>query len=714
MSARILWGCVFCLYANLAGAQEPSEPIEIKLGGSAMTKVQVLAFDPQKGVTLNVKGNIQTLPLSLLSKHDLYACRAALADPKKAEDQFQLGRFCFEQGLKDEAKWAFAKALNLDAAGYKEKIEALQREPKPTGQEPEIVPPKQPLKETPEDKGAKSEALGSGPATPALKKLIALVEGAGAVKAEELSDAYLDLQWQRLNGSILSGPPTGGRHQQGKDEPALHEAERTSLREWFSQSPCFRQKFLVALVPGTDRFADAARVALKLRERFPERIKSFEDLVVAFAVVWDDPKVVQAMSTHCIPELCRKPPAICSYVDSFEWMVEHEKSLCPWFRTTPWRLLTYVASDPSDLKERDWVQATYKFHSGLGTIYSRIVYDHSKLKDDRGLLGDRAYTLENLKTYGGVCRDQAYYARAVCRSFGLPAYVATGASNTSGHHAWVSWIVNEKNGYSLRDHGRYAYDKYFTAEIIEPQSGRLIYDYLVAIEAKALSDEKGYDQAEIGYRVFRELDGVAPIERRLALLKGAVESSPHHRLAWCALADATGKGELPSELASKLWGFLNQQFTDYPDFVFGMLRSFSALNKTPDKRYFFYEAASGVFNKLKRMDLVAKLRLEEVEMCRKEKRLDLAAQAAIAGVRECPDEGEQGAQLAKEMVGLLKELKNEKEAIKPLVFARGRMMKVRADHVNPYWVQVTKLLAEVYRATGDSKNAERMESDLNR
>jgi hypothetical protein len=452
---------------------------------------------------------------------------------------------------------------------------------------------------------------------------------------------------------------------------------------------------------------------LAIREKFPKESDTLANLVVAFAIVWDNPAVVKHIMIQCVPELYEKPPEICPYLDSFGWYVKNEKTFCPWFKDTPWRLLVHLAAEGISLSERDWAMGKYKFDPTLGKVYSTVQYDYSKLKDRWGKLAGKPYTLANVLQYGGVCRDQAFFARAVCRAVGMPAYMASGQGNTPGaSHAWVGWIVKDNQGYHLESHGRYAFDKYFTARIIDPSSGQEIYDYLVGIEAKGLSNEKGYDEADVYYRVWSEVGEKMEAQPRAQLLTEAVKRNPFHREAWLELGLATASGNLPQSFAAQQWDYLLASFKEFPDFTYHMARNFALMFKTAPEKFRFFETTAKIFTLQKRQDLVADLRVDEIEMCLAENRKDLAFQTAMAGMVECAGEGEQGAALAKKAVALGKELKQEKAVVMPLKAALARTPQKRIDVVNEHWVSMATSLAELYESVGDTKSAEQLRAQL--
>jgi hypothetical protein len=576
---------------------------------------------------------------------------------------------------------------------------------------------------------AGAEPTGSDP----IEHLARLASDARS-QVGQLREAYLALQRLRLAGKAPL-PSAPGMDQTEKwlrrqQQSAPLTAEETGkLEQWFNAQPAFREKFLLAVDPRDDSFSEAARVALAIREKFPKESEPLMNLVVAFAVVWDNPAVVKNIMVQCVPELYQKPPEPSPYLDSFGWYVKNQKALCPWFQETPWRLLVYVAAEGIALSERDWVLSKYRFTANLGKLYSDVQYDYSKLKNRWGKLEGKPYTLTNVLQYGGVCRDQAFFAREVCRTMGLPAYMATGKGNTTGEglaasgHAWVGWIVKDARGYSLESHGRYAYHKYFMADIVDPSSGRQIQDYMVGIEARGASNEKAYDEADLYYRVWREVGTRMEAQARAQLLVESLRRNPFHREAWLELGLATAAGDLPQSMAGIQWNYLVTSFKEFPDFTYRMARNFALMFKTAQEKFHFFDTTAKIFSQQKRQDLVADLRLDEVEMCIAEQRKDLALQVAVAGMGECAGEGGRGAALAVKAVALAKELKQERFAISPLKSALARTPQNNAmawapdsdtAKANDYWVSMAKSLIELYEAVGDTKNAEQMRLQVER
>lgn len=567
-------------------------------------------------------------------------------------------------------------------------------------------------------------------------------DSANGASMKELLTAYLALQEFRLLGR---DQPDDGDHdprkvlearlaERGKNpDPWTHEeqlvfkalqraadyrahapldaGDAAALENWFKASPQARERLLFCLDPVRDCMPEAAKVALKIRGTYPQEAEELDQLMLAFACVWDDPSVPTYNHTRIIPEL-REDYKAPDPTDSFGWFVENKAKLNPWMKDAPWQLLVYVAADATELADRYWASDNFKFDPLLGRCYERIVYDDSKLVDNIGKLGGKPYTLENLKTYGGVCRDQAYFARSVCRANGIPAYVACGQGNASIRHAWIGWVVKDGRGYRIEDFGRYSYDNYFLAKVMSPKTGEESTDYAIALQVKALQDEKGYADAELLFRVATEFEHELTPDEANRLLAGAVTRNPCHRTAWLALARAAADGRFSVADAGKQWVFLNRHCAAYPDLTFDLLNSFACVYKDAAQQYQFFETASRIYLQAKRLDLVARLRMQEMDMCERFDRKDMALGVATKATLECAGEGSQGAEIALRCGKLATELKRPKDAILPMKNTLARMPKTRSEFINPYYVKVAYALADVYRAAGDDQGARAVESQI--
>ena len=492
----------------------------------------------------------------------------------------------------------------------------------------------------------------------------------------------------------------------------LTTEELAKFQTLSTSHPTLRERLFLALDPATDNVPNGVRVALAICEKYPDESRSLENLTLAFAVVWDEAQVVAHEMIRVIPELQKSQAKPCPYLDSFGWYVQHKEKFYPQFACMPWRLQVYLASEGIALGERDYVLANFKFSPSIGTIYSKIPYDSSKLKDNVGRLGKSPYTLENLTQFGGLHRDQAFFASSVCHAFGVPAYMASGRSLMAGEQAWVGWIIDERKGYKLLSHGRNPADPHFTTTIADPASGNQIDEYRVAIDAKGLSDEETYREADLRYRIWFEIGEKLEPPARFRLLTTAVKRNAYHHAAWQAIGDAAASGALPANSANEQWRNLCKSFMAYPGLIYQLADRFSRMHEAAADKYRFYEQTAGIFKRLRRQDLLGQLRFQQIQMCEEAKRKDMAAQVALTGLQESGGKGAQGFNLANKAIALMPNLQKPEAVIQVLKTIESKIPSRKSGRTNPEWLEYAMLLAKAYKQAGNFKAVERLENKM--
>ena len=678
----------------------------------AAAEIEVQDVD---AATLGALVTYQGKPLSLnaLEFEDYTACVEAWGDAKSDPKIFYgLTDICLKYHEAALAKLYAQRALKLDSSFHGDVDKRVKELCNPALRYRDML-----LKSGVFDSPDTPPAPTDGPRA----KLLELAKHPSASGTADIKKLYLELQEARVFGEAKLPAPPLRTHLtpfetallNGKPPEKLSDDDAKSLKAWFAESPAFREMFLLALEPGIDFYQNAARVALRIKAANPKDIAGFEPLVVAFATTWDDPAIVKPLDVG-IPELYEHPAPVCKPEEAFGWYMKNRASLCPWFQHTPWRLLAYVAADTAPLAERDWVLKTYKFSTTIGKVYAEVTYDNGKLQDRIGKLGGRAYTLENLKAYGGVCRDQAFYARSICRYFGMPAYWASGMGKTGGMgHAWVGWVIGTPQGqFQLSDFGRYSDDKFYTATVTHPRTGEVMLDYILNIEAHGLSDEKSYNEADLLFHVFEDVGSFIDPKVRYEMLIKAVRTNAFHRAAWLAIADGTADGNIPQSTASAQWQLLTDKFKDAPDFTLDVLDRFERMFKDTEAGYNMLDSAVKMYLGLKREDLAAKVRMQQLDLCAAGNRKDIAFSTAVKGMQECANTGKDGALLAHKAVEFAQDAASKKQVQDALKSVLARTPKKRIDEPNQYWLDLARLLRDQYKAQKDDAAATKLDAEI--
>ena len=132
---------------------------------------------------------------------------------------------------------------------------------------------------------------------------------------------------------------------------------------------------------------------------------------------------------------------------NFQYLIDNEKLTEGRLRFMPWEFLAFIVDHRTPLEERQWAKQYYQTHRASRSWHQDVPYDHDMLKGElnkdssrRPRLEGHAYTLENIRKYGGVCAHQADFAARVAKSVGVPAVYCSGASAYRGRHAWWMYV----------------------------------------------------------------------------------------------------------------------------------------------------------------------------------------------------------------------------------------------------------------------------------
>lgn len=238
----------------------------------------------------------------------------------------------------------------------------------------------------------------------------------------------------------------------------------------------------------------------------------------------------------------RPQPNPASASDSYKWYTDPKNRMLFDLKAMPYELSRYLADTRLSIDERRWAAKTYAAGFNPGRAYFDVAYDYEwYVQGKKKKIEDQPYTLANLRQYGGVCIDQAYFAAEVCKSLGVPAAVCTGEGASGIGHAWVGFLkANPQRKQAAWDcqTGRYESQRYYVGEVRDPASGKTILDLELMLEGAAAllplqRREEAVAAVEMAELVDRLLD--APPEPDRAVLQ--------------ALADAYNRKYAPDDAA---------------------------------------------------------------------------------------------------------------------------------------------------------------------
>ena len=116
---------------------------------------EVVKVTNSEVVLRDVNGKERSVPVFMLKPREVYLCRKQVTGDEDAKARFELGEYCVKSNLKSEAETELRAAARLDAANYKDKVEALLKSA-PAAETPKTAkadPPKtEPIKADPAKK----------------------------------------------------------------------------------------------------------------------------------------------------------------------------------------------------------------------------------------------------------------------------------------------------------------------------------------------------------------------------------------------------------------------------------------------------------------------------------------------------------------------------------------------------------------------------------
>ena len=487
---------------------------------------------------------------------------------------------------------------------------------------------------------------------------------------------------------------------------------------WFLGQREFCSRFLHALEP-TDSPEKAVGVLRRLKAvKGVEEARYLEhsEMLIAFARVWD--------SYQWLPWTNLEVPDS-RLEEIYEYYLTSGQALQIAPSRLPHELLIFVIDHPLPKDERDYA-LTFRGYENLG----RLFYEIKWLRDETSLYEGHnksvRYSLMNIKQRGGVCVEQAYYASTVAKCLGLPATHCRGVGARGGH-AWVG--VLRVQGRACRwdfNTGRYAYDHYWTGEILDPacRTG-VLSDGEVAMTAGAYAPPRATLESADARRnlavlilsgladpgaatggagaaageqsrpgeVLPEMAPLAPARRKLAhdLLASSVQLDPCSRRSWQVIGAAAAKGVFT---LGEIQAFSDRLFRSVepysPDFVCHTVQRFVAAIKDEAERDRLYEVCFGYFRK--RPDLAAAIKVAQGRWREADGKNELALKCYLQAVTSFPQDGHVTQEAAKSIDDVL--AKGEpKKAVEALVSV-WRSMEAALSGGRPEERETMRLVGE--------------------
>ena len=234
------------------------------------------------------------------------------------------------------------------------------------------------------------------------------------------------------------------------------------------QDPAVSRLFVEKLNP-VDAPDQALANILKLSEANAADLHEYAALGVAYALVWDVP-FPQDWPHHQVAHDA-VPIGDLDIVKRFSYYVQanrdHKLLLDP--SQLSFENLKYLVDSEAKLSEFDWAQKNPVSYSQFSDAYFSIKYATDRISNTQSVYNwpGTSYALAEIKTDGGICIDQAYFAVQLGKGLGVPTMMFTGYG-MDGAHAWMGYLSN--SGKWELDVGRYETQDFPVGFAVDPQT----------------------------------------------------------------------------------------------------------------------------------------------------------------------------------------------------------------------------------------------------
>jgi hypothetical protein len=494
---------------------------------------------------------------------------------------------------------------------------------------------------------------------------------------------------------------------------------RARLIEFLSANEGLATALALAIGPGDDVPA-AYAVLGRLIEAHGARAAELAPLAAAICIVHDQPRE-RRVNENTAPLI--DPVAL------FGYYAANERRLRFSPRTTPASALVFVADANGSVEQLEWAARRYGRDRNLGNRYKEISYDTRAFKQDgaeKRVTGSGAYTLENIRRFGGVCADQAYFAMTVGKASGVPACYVVGRGGEVSH-AWLGFLepAGREGGRWNFSAGRYDAYEDTQGSVLHPQAWERLPDAFLSVAALDLwtsPDDRlasvALADAAARLAMFAEAAGdERPAPQRLALLEAALRKNPGNLPAWRMAREELARPGLDRDTISRWTRAIDTLAgQSSPDFAFEMLEPMFNAEPDLETRHRLWDWAAQRYGG--RPDLAARARLAQARIRAEQDRAAAAYDAArdvFARYHEAGPVAIEALHLAESLLSQAGKGVDTLELYK-WAFQRlrdpGRMQSWALRQTS--WHRVGTRYAELLEAAGDTSRANALRRRLDR
>ena len=319
-----------------------------------------------------------------------------------------------------------------------------------------------------------------------------------------------------------------------------------------------RRLFLENLRP-EDNATAAVQILLQIQMTHPESIKELPCLAVAIALVFDQPFPrywPHHQVSHKLVPLEKGDP-----VRRMDQMTELQvaRRYLTDLRDFTVSEMKFIVDHPLIDSEMEWARENVTAsRSGYSKVFSSIRYDIPRFESNQLMWPYGTYLLSEIKSRGGICVDQAYFAAMTGKAKGLPTLYFSGQGDDGGH-AWFGYM--DSPGHWETDCGRYESQNYPVGNAVDPQTWKPISDTELIFLAKSRERSVGFQQAKL----CTDLARTVVRDDASRWLNAALAFQPEFLPAWYLQGELLEERKAPPEGMRDFWSCFTKRFATFPD-----------------------------------------------------------------------------------------------------------------------------------------------------
>jgi hypothetical protein len=319
-----------------------------------------------------------------------------------------------------------------------------------------------------------------------------------------------------------------------------------------------RRAFLENLRP-EDNATEAVRILLQIQMAHPESIQELPCLAVAIALVFDQPFPNNWPHHQVASELV--PLEKVDPVRRMHQMTELQvaRRYLTDLRDFTVSELKFLVDHPLIDSEMEWARKNVTAsRSGYSRVFSSIRYDIPRYESNQLTWPYGPYLFSEIKSRGGICVDQAYFAAMTGKAKGLPTLYFSGQGDDGGH-AWFGFM--DSPGRWDTDCGRYESQNYPVGNAVDPQTWKPISDTELTFLAKSRERSSGFQQAKL----CTDLARTVVREDASRWLDAAFTVQPEFLPAWYLQGELLEEKKVSPELIKDFWSRFTKRFANFAD-----------------------------------------------------------------------------------------------------------------------------------------------------